>query len=57
MIFVEEKYTNVFFFLGPHLQHMEVPRLRIELELQLPAYKGLEPYLQPMPKPVAMPDP
>ena len=27
-----------FFFLGPHLQHMEVPRLGVELELQLPAY-------------------
>ena len=27
-----------FFFLGPYLQHMEVPRLGIELELQLPAY-------------------
>ena len=26
------------FFLGPHLQHMEVPRLGIESELQLPAY-------------------
>ena len=27
-----------FFFLGPHPQHVEVPRLGIELELQLPAY-------------------
>ena len=27
-----------FFFLGPHLRHMEVPRLGMELELQLPAY-------------------
>ena len=26
-----------FFFLGPHLQHREVPRLRVESELQLPA--------------------
>ena len=25
-------------FLGPHLQHMEVPRLRAELEPPLPAY-------------------
>uniref|UniRef100_A0A8D0XPZ1 Ceramide kinase n=1 Tax=Sus scrofa TaxID=9823 RepID=A0A8D0XPZ1_PIG len=25
------------FFLGPHLQHMEFPRLRVESELQLPA--------------------
>ena len=27
-----------FFFLGPHLQHMEIPRLGVEIELQLPAY-------------------
>ena len=27
-----------FFFLGPNPQHMEVPRLGIKLELQLPAY-------------------
>ena len=27
-----------FFFLGPHLQHKEVPRLGVESELQLPAY-------------------
>lgn len=26
-----------FFFLGPHLQHMEVPRLWVDSELQLPA--------------------
>ena len=26
------------FFLGLHLRHMEVPRLRVESELQLPAY-------------------
>ena len=25
-------------FLGPHLQHMEIPRLGIEIELQLTAY-------------------
>ena len=25
-------------FLGPHLRHMEVPRLGVEAELQLPAY-------------------
>ena len=34
-------YFIIFFyfcFLGPHLQHMEVPRLRVESELQLPAY-------------------
>ena len=27
-----------FCFLGLHLQHVEVPRLGVELELQLPAY-------------------
>ena len=27
-----------FFFLGPHLKHMEVPRLEVKLELQLPTY-------------------
>ena len=27
-----------FFFVGPHLQRMEVPRLGVQLELQLPAY-------------------
>ena len=27
-----------FFFLGLHLQHMEVPRLGVELELRLLAY-------------------
>ena len=27
-----------FFFLGPHLQHMEGPRLGFESEVQLPAY-------------------
>ena len=28
----------LFFFFGPHLWHMEVPRLGAESELQLPAY-------------------
>ena len=27
-----------FWILGPHLRHMEVPRLGVELELSLPAY-------------------
>ena len=27
-----------FFFSGPHLQHMEIPRLGVESELRLPAY-------------------
>ena len=30
--------TFFFFFLGPHLKHMEVPRLGVESELQLSAY-------------------
>ena len=30
---------NIFLpFLGPHLWHMEVPRLGVELELEPPAY-------------------
>ena len=32
------KDAPAIFFLGLHLWHMEVPRLRVELELQLPAY-------------------
>ena len=31
-------FVFFFSFLGPHLQHMEVPRLVINLELYLPAY-------------------
>ena len=31
-------FLNFFVFFGPHLQHMEVPRLGVESELQLPAY-------------------
>ena len=31
-------YFLFFCFLGPHLQHMEIPRLGVESELQLPAY-------------------
>ena len=27
-----------FFFVGPHLRHMEVPRLGVESELQSPVY-------------------
>ena len=29
---------SLFFFLGLHLQHTEVPTLGVKLELQLPAY-------------------
>ena len=45
-------YLFIYFcFLGPHLQHIEVPRLRVKLELRLPAYAtatatGSEPRLQ-----------
>ena len=31
-------FFNYFFFLGPHLRHMEVPRPGVQWELQLPAY-------------------
>jgi len=33
-----KKFVCLFVFLGPHLRHMEVPRLGFQLELQLPAY-------------------
>ena len=36
-IFLSSSRT-FFFFLGPYLQHMEVPRLGVKSELQLPAY-------------------
>ena len=50
-------------FLGPHPRHMEVPELRVKLELQLPAYstatvaQGSEPHLRPTPQLTATPDP
>jgi len=31
-------FPFVFVFLGSHFRHMEVPRLGVESELQLPAY-------------------
>ena len=31
-------YIYIYCFLGAHLWHMEVPRLGVKLELQLPAY-------------------
>ena len=31
-------YLFIYCFLGPHLQHTEVPRLGVQQELQLPAY-------------------
>ena len=38
--FLRDKHSCpfYFFYLGPHLQHMEVPKLEAESELQLPAY-------------------
>ena len=46
-----------FFLLGPHLWHMEVPRLGVQSELHLLASTaGPEPCLQPTPQLVAMPD-
>ena len=37
--FAEPRFKEIFFFfLGPLLRHMEVPRLGVESELQLPAY-------------------
>ena len=34
----EKKEFFLFFFLGPYLQHMEVPGLGVKLELQLLVY-------------------
>ena len=36
--FGRDRELFFFVFLGPHLQLMEVPRLGVELELQLPAF-------------------
>ena len=50
----------VYLFISePRLQHMEVLRLGVESELQLPAYATATamPYLRPMLQLVAMPDP
>ena len=33
-----EVYLFIYLFLEPHPQHSEVPKLRIESELQQPAY-------------------
>ena len=44
-------YIYIFFvflsFLGPHLWHMEFPRLGVKLELQLPAYTTATASLSP----------
>ena len=34
----KESTILIFFFLGPHLPHMEVPRRGVQWELKLPAY-------------------
>ena len=52
----------LFVFLGPHPQHMEVPRLGVERELQLPAYTTAtatesKQSLQPTPQLTGMPEP
>ena len=50
-------------FLGPQPWHLEVPRLGVEAELQLPAYTtatattGSQPHLQPTTQLTATPDP
>ena len=48
-----------FFFLGPQVRHMEVPRLGAESELQLPAYATATatPDLQPISQLTAVSDP
>ena len=38
LIYTFKNFIFIFHFLGPHVQHIEAPRLRVELELQLPAY-------------------
>ena len=38
MLIYKTDFFCLFVFLGPHLRHMEVSRLGIELELQLLAY-------------------
>ena len=52
-------FVSVFCFLGPHQWPVEVPRLGLESELQLPAYSNLgsELCLQLTPQLMAMPDP
>ena len=52
----------IFALLGPQPQHMDVPGLGVESELQVLAYTtatitGSEPHLQSTPQLMAMPDP
>ena len=46
-----------FGFLGPHLQHLEVPRLGVELELQLLFYTTVAATQDPTPQLMATLDP
>ena len=50
---------SFFCFLGPHPQHVEVPRLGVKAELRLTATAkaGSEPHLRPAPQLTTMPDP
>ena len=36
-LLVQDSFSNFFFFWGHHMWHMEIPRLGVKLELQLPA--------------------
>ena len=47
-VFVGFLFVRLFFgFVGPHLRHMEVPRLRVESELQLTVYTTATGMLDP----------
>ena len=56
-------FFSFFVFLGPYLWHMEVPRLEVESELQLPGYNHShsntesEQCLRPTPQLTAILDP
>ena len=63
-LFIKVFLTNIYIFfclLRAPPWHMEVPRLAVESELQLPAYShsnvGSEPHLWPTPQLTPMPDP
>ena len=47
MIIFLYKWLINFFFLGPYMRHMEVPRLGVESELQLLAYTTATAMLDP----------
>ena len=55
------EFFFLLFFLGPHPRHMEVPRLGVQSELQLPAYTTATATQDPSQVfdlyPRAMPDP